>query len=256
MALTKENIHSGHRARMREKLSLHGDRVFQTYELLEMLLYHAVAYKNTNTEAKLLMAKFGSVDRVFSATKEELMSVKGVGEKMADVILAAAELGELFGATEVQKPCEYAELCDYDRAGRFAAEYFRGSGTYGVIMLLLDNRMKLIGIEELFKHDFSSAAVRSSAFIAAAIKHGAAIAIIAHNHPFGPIFPSEGDIATNSMIEADLRLMGVTLAEHYLVSGERYVGFMQKSPAAAFSQNSPMEHFILTKEASQNEARP
>lgn len=32
-------IHEGHRGRMRAKLLSHGQRIFDTYELLEMLLY-------------------------------------------------------------------------------------------------------------------------------------------------------------------------------------------------------------------------
>ena len=41
-------IHKGHRQRMREKLFSHGSRVLQSYELLEMLLYYVIPYKNTN----------------------------------------------------------------------------------------------------------------------------------------------------------------------------------------------------------------
>ena len=43
-----DRIHYGHRARMRSKLITHGQRIFDTYELLEMLLYHTVPYKDTN----------------------------------------------------------------------------------------------------------------------------------------------------------------------------------------------------------------
>ena len=45
-------IHLGHRQRMKDKLSNHGARIFDTYELLEMLLYNVIPYKDTNPIAK------------------------------------------------------------------------------------------------------------------------------------------------------------------------------------------------------------
>ncbi len=248
--MDKENIHKGHRARMRGKLYQYGDRVFHTYELLEMLLYHVVSYKNTNSEAKRLVAKFGSIEGVFSASREQLMSVEGVGPKIADLIISVSALNLSDTGETKSKPRARTDTeCDYKTVGEYVTDYFKGRSHYSVIAILFDNRMGLIGTEEVFLHHFSSGAVRSAPFIDVAVRHGASVIIIAHNHPYGPIFPSEGDIVTNHMIETDLERAGITLAEHYLVSGDKYVGFMNNSPASAFSQTSPLARFILSKEA-------
>ena len=50
-----KQIHLGHRGRMYEKLATFGCEVFNTYELLEMLLYSVVPYKDTNPIAKRLL---------------------------------------------------------------------------------------------------------------------------------------------------------------------------------------------------------
>ena len=47
-----DKIHQGHRSRMRDKLTLHGQFIFDTYELLEMLLYQTIPYRDTNPIAK------------------------------------------------------------------------------------------------------------------------------------------------------------------------------------------------------------
>ena len=73
--IADSEIHSGHRGRMREKLLLHGARIFDTYELLEMLLYHSIPYKDTNPVAKRLLHRFGGLDGVFTASHEELCEV-------------------------------------------------------------------------------------------------------------------------------------------------------------------------------------
>ena len=48
MAGTDAQVHSGHRQRMRDKFIRHGADVFDTHELLEMLLYYVIPYKDTN----------------------------------------------------------------------------------------------------------------------------------------------------------------------------------------------------------------
>ena len=61
MYIEDKDIHKGHRARMRSKLESYGPRIFDTYELLEMLLYYVIPYRDTNPIAKRLLAAFGSL---------------------------------------------------------------------------------------------------------------------------------------------------------------------------------------------------
>ena len=91
-------IHEGHRSRMRAKLLTHGQRIFDTYELLEMLLYHMIPYKDTNPLSKRLLAAFGSLEGVLSASREELAACLGIGERTADFLTAVGTLGDIIGA--------------------------------------------------------------------------------------------------------------------------------------------------------------
>ena len=91
----EENIHKGHRQRMRAKLSAHGPRVFDSYELLEMLLYRTNPRSDTNPIAKQLLRRFGSIDGVLSTSCEELASENGVGTKTASLISLVGEAYEL-----------------------------------------------------------------------------------------------------------------------------------------------------------------
>ena len=68
----EKGVHSGHRARMRAKLVAHGARIFDTYELLEMLLYNVIPLKDTNPIAKKMLAAAGSLDRLLSLGEDEL----------------------------------------------------------------------------------------------------------------------------------------------------------------------------------------
>lgn len=242
MTLGSGEIHKGHRERMRRKLELHGARTFDTYELLEMLLYHVIPYKDTNPVSKNLLSRFGSLDGVFHAKREELLEVDGVGEAAADLILSVGA----FTSCESTSGVEISAFDDYKAVGEFFVRHFEGVKTPRVAMLLLGNNMNFIGIKDLYELDYSSGAVRPELFIEYALSNRASIAIIAHLHPFGPNFPTRGDIATNNLIADALADATVTLAEHYVVSGSKFVGTM-KHLQYAFCQSPELDRFLRSK---------
>lgn len=239
-------VHKGHRQRMRRKFSDFGGRVFDTYELLEMLLYNTVPVKDTNPISKRLLLRFGSLEGVFSATAEELSLVEGVGAKSAELILAAAGLLSVFSEEDKSESCSFDT---YENIGKFFTDYFSGSDEQSVIMVSLDNSMNLLGLDVIGSVDYSSGGIKPAAFLKNAVGRGASVAIIAHNHPYGLAYPSEGDRQTNIYVESSLRAAGVMLAEHYIISGERYLGFMNHI-STAFSQKPALERFFKSKEAS------
>lgn len=244
--LTDENIHKGHRSRMRAKLVAHGPNIFDSYELLEMLLYYAVPYKDTNPVAKRLLFEFGSLDGVFRAEKDELVGVSGIGERAAELIKKTAELAEVIGAEVV--PEEKSIFSTALDAGGFFVDYFRGVEEKKVVAVYLDNNLDFISLEEIaVGYDYDSAAVKAKAFIDGAIRNNASVVMSAHNHPFGSPYPSPGDRATNSLIRDALEKIRVTLAEHFVIAGDRFVSTMQEF-VLNFCQSPSLEDFINSKD--------
>lgn len=237
------DIHNGHRQRMRAKLAAHGGAIFDTYELLEMLLYAVVPYKDTNPISKRLLSAHGSLDGVFSASVEELMMTEGVGERCADYIKATSGLRDAFNF-ETRR--DVVRFSSYPDVGDFFADYFSGLSGNKVTLLLLDNDLVPIDIIDVCNSDFQSAAVRPKPFIEAAIKCRASVAIIAHNHPFGSTMPSEGDMVNNNLISSALSEVGVKLIEHYIVCGRSYFGIMTGFNKN-ISERSCIDEFIESK---------
>lgn len=244
-------VHKGHRQRMRRKFTDFGDRVFDTYELLEMLLYYTVPVKDTNPISKRLLQRFGSLDGVLSASCDELSEVEGVGVKTAELIHTVGDALFLF-ASDSEKDDEISEFENYDYIGRYVSKYLSERVENSQILLSFDNDMKLLGVDEMYNCDYSSAAVKSDKFMDAALKKGATVAIIAHNHPYGPLCPTEGDRATNNMIQMSLSNVGIFLAEHYVVCGGRYVGFMNHLDKM-FAGKPKIARFLQSKRESKNE---
>ena len=80
-------MHEGHRERVREKYKLNGLQGFADHEVLELLLFYANKRGDTNETAHRLIASFGSLSAVMEAPYEELIKIKGVGEKVAQCTL-------------------------------------------------------------------------------------------------------------------------------------------------------------------------
>lgn len=235
-------IHKGHRQRMRDKLISYGSEVMQTHELLEMLLFYVIPYKNTNPTAKRLLLKFGTLEKIFRASKAELCEVEGVGEGIADFLKKVGELIE-----EKDKPTESVTFDDYSYVGEFLVEKLSKEKNAKTAVALLDNNMRLLEFSVISDNDYSSAAVKPQDFVNIAVKLRAAVVITAHTHPHGPLFPTSGDMATNVSVSSALALSGITHLEHYIVSGSKYIGISNRL-SISFLQSPELERFYKSRE--------
>ena len=231
--LEDNQVHLGHRKRMRAKFAAYGAEIFDTYEILEMLLYSVIPYKDTNPIAKRLLYAFGSLEGVFSASEEELMSVQGVGKRVAELIIGAAQI-----PLQLKLECESGDRA-FDNFGeikRFFVNHYKGCLEYKVSALYFDNSMHPIELRDIYDTDFAASTVQPKDFIDIALKKHASAVAIAHNHPYGPAAFSPSDRATNQLVEQGLTDAGITLIEHYIVCGEVTVGAMEKVPPRLYQR--------------------
>ena len=125
---------------------------------------------------------------------------------------------------------------------------FFGEGREKVFVMLLDNSMCLISSEMLFDGSVNSAALDTKKIYKFAFENNAANVIIAHNHPSGTVIPSEDDIRTTSIISEGLGCLGINLAEHFVVTGDRYMPIMRNSHNSSIRKNAE-EHLRMDLES-------
>jgi len=215
------NVHSGHRQRMRAKLDTHGAEIFDTYELLEMLLYSVIPQRDTNPIAKALLSRFGTLNGVFSAKPEQLATVVGVGIETAEFISLVGRLTE--SGQAMLSSMLGRKINNAREAGELLTHYFNDTDEYTVSLMLLDSNMSLVSIEDVYDCSYGSGAVVAKPFLKLAKDTHASVALIGHSHPHGPLFPMVSDVVTDELLRGEFERAGVDFAESFVITGNSFI---------------------------------
>ena len=135
-SVKKENIHLGHRKRMKEKYFSNGIDVFSDHEKLEMLLYFTNKVKDTNAVAHALIKEFGNLENVFNADVEYLQNVPGVGKESAFLINYVSEINNYLIRNKHKYSRRAVYLNNQDEGGRFCCNYFSNRKKESLIAIL------------------------------------------------------------------------------------------------------------------------
>ena len=96
------------------------------------------------------------------------------------------------------------------------------------VVLWLDNQHRLIAHDTLFLGTINSITVHPREVIKAGLKHNAAAAALAHNHPSGEAEPSHADRLITARLKQVLELVDIRLLDHLVVGGMDIVSFAER----------------------------
>ena len=133
----KDNLHSGHRSRLRKRYAEFGLDSFDEHTVLELLLTYAVPRRDVNELAHRLVNKFGSLGGVFDAPLEELTKTEGVGESTALLIKMIPEINRRSMISKNEKRRSVV-LGSAKESGKFFIPYFYGESEEAVYAAFLD----------------------------------------------------------------------------------------------------------------------
>ena len=99
------------------------------------------------------------------------------------------------------------------------------SEVFGVVWL--DNKHKMIAIEQLFTGTVNAATVYPREVVKVALKRNAAAMFCFHNHPSGDSEPSYADKALTNRLKEALDLVDVRLLDHFVTGSENVYSFVE-----------------------------
>lgn len=220
-----EQLHKGHRKRVKERFLKEGFESFAEHNILEMLLFYAVPQKDTNELAHLLIQRFGSLHHVVNASYEELVQVKGISENAATYLRMLSQFVHIYYSKDPQTA--HPVLDSIEKLGEYFIRKFLSIAEERVYALYLDTSCRVLGCECVGQGGLNSAYFQTRTVVEQAFRYKAVNVVLSHNHPNASAEPSNSDVLTTNHLQKSLKLVGLELLDHIIVSHKQYCSLAQ-----------------------------
>jgi DNA repair protein RadC len=210
-----ENIHSGHRDRLRnEVISADSARPSSPEKLLEMLLFYGIPRQDTAPIARELIARFGDLSGVLDADIESLVEVKGVTRNAASLIKLMLPISRSY---VISKYKENDVLKNPDEIVEYlVSRYYGVEGECFTVLCL--NRLGKVLSCEMISGGSDTVGISLRGFLERILRTEATAVAIAHNHPSGVALPSVQDVELTRQLKRTLDAVSINLLDHIIVA--------------------------------------
>jgi DNA repair protein RadC len=220
--VSSENIHKGHRKRLREKFLKSGLAGFHDYETVELLLSLGTPRRDCKLPAKEAIKRFETLRGVLEATPEELQRIEGIGAHSAFGIKLVQEVArEYLKAKILDKPFYKSSREVFD----YLYHSMRGLKKETFKVIYLNNQNQIIDTADLSEGTVNASSVSPREIIEGTIKFNATSLIFVHNHPSGNPDPSSSDRALTRELVFVSRIMQIRLLDHIIIGDNKYFSF-------------------------------
>ena len=192
---------------------------------LEKLLGALDSRADASEASRRLMAGVTSPARVFEMAPEDIMRLSGISREASGAVAMVSELGRYAG---VERKGAAPRLDSARARGDYFGALCRGRRVEYCYLACLDDKKRLIRCALMGKGAPESYALYVRAIAQTALRTGAKYAVLCHTHPGGTLKPSRQDIELTRRVQDALKLIGVTLLEHVIVTRSGAVGIMEE----------------------------
>ncbi len=212
----KENIHKGHRSRLKSQFLQNGLTSLTDIQKLELLLFYTIPQKDTNPIAHNLLNKFGTLKDVLMARFEDLINVNGIKENSAGLITLINSFANLS-----HKPSGSEEICSSQAAIEYCEKLYVGKNVEEFYVICLNKSGKVKKCELVGAGTSDQVDVQIREISRIILENNVHKIILTHNHPYGSANPSDEDIRLTYSIMCSCLLNSVEILDHIIV-GETF----------------------------------
>ncbi len=161
---------------------------------------------------------------LYHVTVQELMGINGIGQVKAVKLKCLAELSMRMAMTAAKKGLQFLNPSS---VARYYMENLRHEKKERVILLLLDNKERLIDEETLSVGTVSASLLSPREVFITALKKEAVHIMLLHNHPSGDPAPSRQDMQITDVIKEIGGMMDIPLIDHIIIGDNKYMSFKE-----------------------------
>lgn len=215
--------HQGHRARMRKRfMEDRGLAGFSHHEILEMVLFCCYPRTDTNVLAHRLIERFGSIDGVMTAEPAELTASGLVGDSAAQTLSFLSAFSAYLRRGGGEDP---VDACDPRAVKEYIRGWFDGETNEAVKIFPINQGQRMMHCIPVSRGTHRDVSFDAREIAAKLLPTGSKALFIAHNHALAACRPSESDIAATRMLIRELRDMGISLIDHFVVGSDGISSF-------------------------------
>jgi DNA repair protein RadC len=209
----------------REKLLDLGPQTLSDAEVLAIILRSGAPGKSAVALARELLSRFSGLRGLVTAEATQVCAVGGLGPGKYAQLQAAMELSRRCLA----EPLRRGAVIDGPAAVMALLRASLRDRPYEVFCcLFLDNRNRVIRLEELFRGTIDGASVHPREVVRQALACNAAAVILAHNHPSGIAEPSQADEFITRRLKNALGLVDIRVLDHLVIGDGAPVSFAER----------------------------
>ena len=209
------------------------------HEILEILLYTACPRVNTNPIAHSLLERFCSLSEIFKADIEELKSVKGVGDSLANFIKTVGLCAERAGKCE-----GFAKLETFGDCKKFVSIRLKGKSEEFIELYFLEKSGRVIRIISRTSADRNRASVNADELIRNIALAKPAALIAAHNHVNDSVEPSVSDDSFTKQLQLICNMNGVDFRDHLIYSDDKFFSYRDSGKLDEIKRACSLEKII------------
>lgn len=218
--------------RPRERLKSMGADKISSQELLAVILGKGIKGESVLVTVQKLLHRFGNLQKVFEASLEDLMKIRGIGFAKACQLIASFELSRRLLKENVEMEKERVKknaITSPSEIVKFIQSEIDDYSKEHFFVISFDVRNRILGIDRTSKGTLSASLVHPRETFESAIRRHAAQIIVAHNHPSGDCEPSEDDVRITKRLYEAGKIMGIELLDHIVVTKDDFTSLKDKN---------------------------
>jgi len=197
-------------------------------ELLAIILRTGTKEKNAVDLSREILGFFreGATDlsALHQLTREDLMTIQGIGEVKAVKILSLAEISRRLVRERAGRNLVFSSPSS---VAEYYMEDLRHLETETAMLVMLDNRLGLIREEILSLGTVNCTLLSPREVFVRALRWGAVNIMLLHNHPSGDPTPSSMDMQITERISRAGCLLGIHLIDHLVIGDLSYTSLRE-----------------------------
>lgn len=211
-----------------EKAKMYGVKVLSDSELLAIILRSGTKTQSSIDLANIVLnlhPLHKGITGLNYLTREELVSINGIGDTKATMLLAIAELSHRMNSRITEKRVIFNNPVTIGEYYIRKCKFLTKEKTY---LLMLSSSHELIKEIEISEGTVNQALLSPREVFIEALKYSAVNIILVHNHPSGNPEPSMADIKITKKIQNAGNMLDINLSDHIIVGNNKFVSMRER----------------------------